>query len=105
MKLLIEFLRDRIQREFPNARILATGPRNADGSHWLDVWHEDMHVVVEWRADLGFAFSSFVDADPISGAEGMDEVLPTLDEAAIRITHLLKTEERTTPRPRSGATP
>lgn len=95
MKLGIELLRERVESAFPRARTELYPPLNGRSSHWLDIFHGDSVIVVEWSPSLGFGITGVVKGVGNGQGQTPDEVVPTLEEAANRIAHLLVTGERT----------
>lgn len=94
---LIEELKSKIESIFSLSVSKIAPPLNPDG-----IWHWDLRgtlntIVVEWRPGRGFGISTIdPKADPMEGyGEGADEVVPSIEAAMARISHLLTTGEPT----------
>jgi DNA-binding Xre family transcriptional regulator len=82
-----------IERLLGDARSAFPGLRSelepdGSGAWWLDLWHEDHWVSVEWRPHVGFGISARPD---VGLGEGPDEVHRTLEQARSRVLELLRT--------------
>lgn len=83
-----------VRAQYPAARVELAPPVHRDGIWSLEVDLSEKHFTVEWSASVGFGFSSGSDEN---FGEGVDETLPTLDDAKRRVDQLLTSDEQTTP--------
>jgi DNA-binding XRE family transcriptional regulator len=84
----------RLRQTFPDARLAVSEPVAPDGVGFLDISHGDHALAVQWQEKWHFGVSS---PEGHGYGEKPDEVFRTVDEAAARITDLLKSGRKTEP--------
>ena len=98
----LQRLAQAVLREFPDAELKIE--RNQK-SEWLDVEHEGLWVVVEWRPGTGFGVSmnEIAPDDPTKGLfEGPDDVFPDWSRAKDHVLYLLHSSSRSAEKKRSA---
>jgi transcriptional regulator with XRE-family HTH domain len=91
----IELLRKYIKATHPQAAVTLTPPLDKEGVWSIDLVCGDKRLAIEWSLATGFGVSSLSDE---SYGERPDETFQSLEGIQRRITELLTSNERTTPR-------
>lgn len=84
-------IKELILKELPKATFECDDDMMGKG-FFLDVRHEQNHVVIEYRPSHGFGVSASTE---MGYGMGPDEIYKTEDAAATRTIYLLKTGEQT----------
>jgi hypothetical protein len=98
----LQRLAQAVLRELPDADLRME--RNQT-SEWLDIEHEGLWVVVEWRPGTGFGVSlnEIVPGDPTKGLfQGPDDVFSGWSEAKDHVLFLLHSSSRSAKKKRSA---
>lgn len=82
----------RLQQIFPDARLTISEPVTPDGVGFLNISHAGNVLAVQWQEKWHFGVSS---PEGHGYGEKPDEVFHTVDEAAARISDLLKSGRKT----------
>jgi hypothetical protein len=98
----LQMLAQAVLHELPDAELdMELNPK----SGWLDIEHDGVWVVVEWRSGTGFGVSLNEPdpKDPLKNLfEGPDEILADWSTAKDHVLFLLNASSQSTPQKRSA---
>jgi DNA-binding XRE family transcriptional regulator len=87
-------LANQLRQTLPDAELAVCEPATPDGVGFLDISHGGTVIAVQWQEKWHFGVSS---PEGHGYGEKPDEVFRTVEEAAARITDLLRSGSRTEP--------